>query len=140
MLGQSAPHDTVQLPVETVQAVAPSLQTPADAPSSVEGVQLQAPQGSGGQPLVTQASRLMLQMPADVLSVVEGVQLQVPQQSSVWVCVFGGSQGSPPQAAGVRTCRDLVLLRSPFTQALQGDHPRQSPHTQSVAGRVPVAL
>ena len=118
MLGQSAPHDTGQLPAETVQAVAPSLQTPADAPSAVEEVQLQAPQGSGGQPLVTQASPLMLQMPADVLSVVEGVQLQVPQQSSVWVCVLGGTQGLPPHSARVRTRRDLVLLRSPFTQAL----------------------
>ena len=146
MLGQSAPQGvrTEQLPAETVQAVVLPLHTPADAPSSVEGVQLQSQTGQlAGETM--QSSLFLLQTPADAPSKSEGVQLQVPQGgrqslSTVWVCVLGGGHEWPPQAARVRTSRDLVLLRSPFTQALQGDHSLQGPHTQIVGGRVPVAL
>ncbi len=98
---------------ETVQEAPLLLQTPADAPSEVERVQLQVPQG-GGQPLATQASPLMLQMPSDVLSVVEA-QMQAPQTGQP---PPGTVQAAPPllQVPAVASSKtEGVQLQSPQT-------------------------
>ena len=117
VLGQLAPQEMggggSQSPAKTVQASPLMLQMPADAPSSVSGVQLQVPQGRGGQPLVTQASPLMLQMPSDVLSVVEGVQPQVPQTGQP---PPGTVQAAPPllQVPAVASSKiEVVQLQVP---------------------------
>ena len=79
VLGQLAPHETVQLPAETVQAAPLPLQMPAEAESSVAGVQLQVPQGDGTGQLAAETVQAVvpsLQTPSDAPSAVEGVHLQ----------------------------------------------------------------
>ena len=79
MLGQLAPHETGQLPAETVQAAPPPLQMPAEAGSSVAGVQLQVPQGGVTGQLAAETVQAVvpsLQTPSDAPSAVERVHLQ----------------------------------------------------------------
>ena len=80
MLGQLAPHDTGQLPAETVQAAPPLLQTPADALSVVEAVQPQVPHTGQLAGETVQVVVLPLQTPAEAESSVSGVH---PQSQTV---------------------------------------------------------
>jgi len=106
VLGQGAPHETVQLFAETVQEAPLMLQTPADVPSEVERVQLQVPQGGGGTRQLggetAQSAPLMLQMPALLASVRSSVQLQVPQTGTtgqLFAATVQGWDGEPVQEA-----------------------------------------
>ena len=114
VLGQVAPHETVQLPAETVQAAPLPLQMPAEAGSSVAGVQLQVPQGGptgqlGGE--TVQGSPLRLQMPAEGGSSVRRVQLQVPQG--------GGSTGQLP-AETVQSAPLMLQIPSDGPSSVSG--------------------
>ena len=116
-----------QLPAETVQASPLMLQMPAEAPSVVEAVHLQAPQSTGQLFAATvQASPLMPQMPAEALSVRSEVQLQGPQvcgqplvtqesplmlqMPAVLLSVRSGVQLQVPQVCG----QPLVTQESPL--------------------------
>ena len=151
-LGQLAPHDTGQLPAETVQGVVLSSQTPAEAESPVDVVQPQVPQGGGGGgttgqlfAATVQSSPLLLQTPADALSVVEVVQLQVPQGGStrqLFAATVQGwdelGQGSPPHPADTVWTLDCVpALDASAVDAVHSQLPQT--HWQS-RGCVPRAI
>ena len=138
---------TGQLGGETVQAAPLPLQTPAEAGSSVAGVQLQVPQGGGstGQlPAETvQAAPLTLQMPSDGSSSVSGVQLQVPQATGQ---LFAATmqdrdepvQEAPPHPGATAWLLDCVpALDASVVDGVQLQSP-QDPHWQS-RGCVPLA-
>lgn len=147
VVGQLSPHEmsTRQLFAETVQASPLALQTPADALSVVEAVQLQVPQTGQVAGETVQASSLALQTPAEASSSVRAVQLQVPQATgqlfaSTVQSRDGAGQALPPHSGDVIKLLDCVPALD--ASAVEGVHTQalQSPITQSRAGRVPTAL
>lgn len=106
VLGQLAPQEMggggSQSPAKTVQASPLMLQMPADAPSSVSGVQSQVPQTGQPPPGTVQAAPPLLQAPAVASSKIEGVQLQVPQTGTtgqLFAATVQGWDGKPVQEA-----------------------------------------
>ena len=122
---------------------------PAVALSVVEAVHVQPLQSdqppSTRQPLAVQGPEPSDQAPAVSLSRVFAVHSQVRQICVLQdrLCVWVGEQ-VPPHAAGSIMVLVLRLLCVPppqgTLQALQALQAPQRPKTQSVAGRVPVAL
>ena len=104
-----------QSPAKTVQASPLMLQMPADAPSSVSGVQSQVPQTGQPPPGTVQAAPPLLQVPAVASSKIEGVQLQSPQTGQP---PPGAVHAAPPllQAPAVASSKiEGVQLQVPQT-------------------------
>ena len=123
---------------------------PAVALSAVEAVHSQVPQSdqppSTRQPLVSQGPEPSDRAPAVSLSRVFAVHSQVGQLCVLQdrLCVWVGGEQVPPHAAGSVMVLVLLLVCVPppqgTLQALQSLQAPQRPNTQSVGGRVPVAL